>query len=186
MYIKTSNMKKHNLIYLFILPLFFIGCSNFDKFDHFGIGNTFEQSFDVKVPDGSVTTFEGNASFAATDDEIIQENIDNISEFEVSRLSLKITRVAPTSILAAGSISITTVDPISSAIIPVGDPININMDLSSDEEIELLMNLPTLEAVKTAYLGNQEINVTASGSVSETPIDVEFTIYMSIEATIQN
>ncbi len=173
-------MKKSKFIYLLILPLIIFSCDTFDKFDHFGVGNTFEESFEVKVPEGSITTFEGSASFDASDDSTLNDNIDAITQFEVTRISMKITKVASTKIMAEGEVSIT------SDGVPVGDPVSMNLDLSSDEEVLLAITPATFEAIKKAYLDKQKIKITASGSVSDTPIDVEFTIYMSIEATIQN
>jgi len=152
----------------------------FDKFDHFGIGNTFEESFAVVVPEGSRTSFEGSASFDASDDATLDENIDAISEFEVTRISIKITKVASTKIMAIGEASITSESE------NVGDPVSVNLDLSSDEEVVLDITPSTFKAIKKAYLDKQKIKITVSGEVTDTPLDVEFTIYMSIEATIQN
>ncbi len=173
-------MKKSKFVYLLILPFVIFSCSSFDKFDHFGVGNTFEESFEVVVPEGTVTSFEGAASFDASDDKTLEDNIDNISAFEVTRLSLKITKVNATKVMAEGQVNITSDGK------AVGDAINMNLDLSSDKEVVLEVNPNTFAAIKEAYLSKRKIKVTASGSISDTPIDVEFTIYMSIEATIEN
>lgn len=173
-------MKKSNLIYLLILPFIFASCDFLDKFDHFGVGNTFEESFAVSVPAGSQQTYSGSVSFDASDDATLEENLDNIREFNVTSISLRITKTTPNAVTANGSFSITSEGT------PVGDPVDVNLDLSSDEEVILPLTSSTFDAIKDAYLANQKITITAAGSVTDTPIDVEFTVYMSIEATIDN
>ncbi|VAW26238.1 hypothetical protein MNBD_BACTEROID06-269 [hydrothermal vent metagenome] len=173
-------MKKLNFIYLLILPLVIFSCSIFEKFNYFGIGNTFEESFTVVVSEGNITSFEGSASFDASDDATLEDNIGNITEFKVTRISLRITKVAPASIMATGEVYITSEGD------SIGNPVNMNIDLSSGEDIELDITPATFAAIEKAYLEKQKIKITAAGAVSDTPIDVEFTIYMSVEATIQS
>ncbi len=173
-------MKKSNLIYLLILPFIFSSCDFLDKFDHFGVGNTFEESFQVSVPAGSVSSYAGSVSFDASDDATLEENLENIREFEVTSISLRITKTTTNTVTADGSFAITSDGA------PVGDPVTVNLDLSSEEEVILPLSTSTYRAVKDAYLAHQKITIAVAGSVSETPIDVEFTIYMAIEATIDN
>lgn len=173
-------MKKSNLIYLLILPFIFSSCDFLDKFDHFGVGNTFEESFAISVPEGITQSYSGSVSFDASDDATLEENLDNIREFEVISISMRVTKTTPNTVTAEGSFSITSQGA------PVGDPVQLTLDLSSDEEVILPLSPATFRAVKDAYLANQKITITAAGSVSETPIDIEITVYMAIEATIDN
>lgn len=173
-------MKKPNLIYLLILPFVFSSCDFLDKFDHFGVGNTFEESIAISVPEGTIQSYSGSVSFDASDDATLEENLDNIQEFEVISISIRVTKTTPHAVTAEGSFSITSQGA------PVGDPVDLIIDLSSDEEVILPLSSTTFRAIKDAYLANQAITITAAGSVSDTPIDIEITVYMAIEATIKN
>jgi hypothetical protein len=175
-------MKKSNLIYLLVLPFIFSSCDDFfGKFDHFGVGNTFEESFSVSVNANDQTSYAGSVSFDASDDATLDENIDKISQFEVNRISVVITSfTGDPSTIASGSFTITSEGQ------PVGTPVSLDLNLNSEEEVVLPFTDATFRAIKDAYLEKQKITITAEGSVSSAPIEVEFTVYMTIEATIDN
>ena len=59
---------------------------------------------------------------------------------------------------------------------------------ASEELMELPLTQATYDAIETAYRANQTLTVEASGDITgaREDLQVEFTIYMSIEATIGN
>lgn len=175
-------MKKSVLLFLFTLPFILTSCDFLEKFDHFGVGNTFEKSFEISVPEGTTSSYEGSVIFQASDDATIDDNLNNIQEFEVNKISVKVTSFEgdPTA-TAVGHFEIR-----GDGNQLIGTPLSLNLDLNSDEEVELELLPSTLASIKDAYLNKEKIRVTANGSVSSTPIDVEITIYMTIEATISN
>jgi len=178
-------MKKSKFVYLLILPFVIFSCSSFDKFNQFGIGNTFDESFTVTVP-MSNQSFEGFVEFAASDDETIKDNIDNITAFEVTQISVKITNYSGNSeAVANGGFSV------ESEGVSVGDPVEIsNLNLAqlyaSQEYLALPLTNSTYSAIKEAYLANQTLTVTTNGGITGATeiLEIEFTIFMSIEATI--
>jgi len=181
-------MKKLNFSYLLILPLVIFSCSTFEKFDYFGIGNTFQESFEVDIPFSSNMSFFGSVEFSASDDPTIQDNIDNIQEFEVTQISLKITNYSGNpEAVANGNFMITSNGN------SVGDAVQIsNLNFAqlfaSEELMELPLTQATYDAIKTAYLANQTLTIEASGEISGATesLQIEFTMYLSVEATIGN
>ncbi len=175
-------MKNKIIILLISLPFLFSSCDGFlDKFDHFGVGDTFEASFDVDLKSSEPGDFEGSVSFDATDDAVLDENLDNIDEFEVTRIGLQITSFdGVAGAMATGFVSI------SSNGENIGEPVALSIDLNSDAEMELPFTSGTFDEIKQAYLDNKVIEITGSGSISDVPAKVEFTIYMTVEATIRN
>ncbi len=181
-------MKKLNFIYLLILPLVIFSCSTFDKFDYFGIGNTFQESFIVDIPYNNNMSFFGSVEFAASDDATIADNINNIQEFEVTQISLKITNYSGNpEAVGNGSFMVTSNDSNIGDAVQV-ENLNFAQLFASEELMELPLTQATYDAIKIAYLANQTLTVEASGDITGATEDlqVEFTIYMSIEATIGN
>jgi len=180
-------MKKVNLLYLLILPFAFASCDNFlDKFDHFGIGNTFERSFNINVNPADVSSYTGFVSFDASDDATLDDNLDNIKEFDIESISYKITGFSgDKDAVANGMVKITSEGVDVGTSVAIG---NVNFfDLNAEStEMELPLTQATYDGIKDAYLKNQKIKIEMSGDyiVSE-PTEVEFTIYMTIEALIE-
>ncbi len=178
-------MKYPNFIYLFILLTVF-SCSTFEKFDHFGIGNTFEESFEVDIPFSNNMSFLGSVEFAASDDATIQDNIDNIQEFEVTQISLKITNyVGNSGAVGNGSFMITSNGNSVGDAVQVSN-LNFTQLFASEELMELPLTQATYNAIETAYRANETLTIEASGEISGATenLQIEFTVYMSIEATI--
>ena len=183
---KMLTMKKLTT-YLFtaLLIVAFTSCDFLDKFDHFGAGNTFDESFTVTV-DENDPDFTGTVEFAATDDETIKENIDRISDYKLNKLSFVIDSYnGPSSSVGNGQFSF------SSLGTPVGSPIvisNVNFAqlAASGEEFEIPITDAFVLAVGEAYLNNQTLTVEASGSISDLTeaASFDFTVYLSIEARI--
>ncbi len=178
-------MKKSNLFYLLLLPFLFTNC-NTDKFDHFGVGNTYEKSFVVTVPaDASTNSFTGNTSFSADDDSTIKDNLENITDFDVTRVSLKITKFDgdPTTI-GNGSVLITA-NSVELSSVNLVD-LNFASMAQSGDELLLPLDEQDIIAINNAYLAGQTLMLEANGSVNNVGFTAEFTIYVSIEASIQN
>ena len=181
-------MKKFKLLYFLILPFAFASCDFLDKFDHFGVGNTFEGSFTINAAAGDSDSFSGSVEFAASDDATIGDNLQDIQEFEVVKISLRITEyTGDNSVVANGEFTI------SSNGLVVGTPVivdNLNFSQVANLEQELILPLSagTYNDIKEAYLNNQTLTITAEGdlSASETSVEAEVTIYMEISATIGN
>lgn len=171
-------MKKSNLLCLLILPFVFASCDFLDKFNHFGMGNTFEETFSISVSDGE-QSFSEDVSFDASDDATLEENFDKISHFEVTRISIRITSFEgdPTT-MADMVVSITSKGE------TVGEPFAVpSFNLNSEEEILLDLSDPNFRAIEDAYLTNRTITMIATGLISNTPVEVDFTVYMTVEAT---
>lgn len=184
-------MKKPFLLYLLIIPFIISSCDFLDKFDHFGVGNTFEESFEISVPGGTAGSFSKTVEFSVTDDATVSDNLDNnnIQEFEVIRISLKITDYSSgdNDVIVNGELAIT-----SNGFV-VGEPVSIdNLNLSqaynNDEELVLVLSSAHLNDIKEAYLGGTPLVLETSGSTTGSSVDIEaeLTVYMSIEATISN
>ncbi len=182
-------MKKLNFIYLLILPLVIFSCNIFEKFNYFGIGNTFEESFEVDIPyNEDNMSFFGSVEFAASDDATIEDNINNIQEFEVTQISLKITNyIGNPEAVANGNFMVTSDNNNVGDAVQV-DNLNFAQLFASEELMELPLTQATYDAIETAYRANQTLTVEASGDITgaREDLQVEFTIYMSIEATIGN
>ncbi len=184
-------MKNLKASYLFILPLFIFSCSTFEKFDHFGVGNTFDKSFIVNIPLSEQMTFSGSVEFAASDDNTIGDNVDNIEKFKVTQVNVKISdyKGNPEAV-TNGNFFITSNTP--DGDVPVGDPAtisNLNFEevYNADQLLELDLTPATFIAIQEAYLANQTLTVQAVGDITGATedLEIEFTIYMSIEATIR-
>lgn len=182
-------MKKPFVLYLLIIPFIISSCDFLEKFDHFGVGNTFEESFEIGIPAGAGGSFAESVEFSVSDDATISDNIEHIQEFEVNRLSLKVTKYdnGDPNVIVNGILTV------RSNGFDVGETIVIeNLNLSqlydNDEEVVLLLSDNHLNDIKEAYLGGTPLTFVASGDVSESTTDVvaEITIYMSIDATISN
>lgn len=184
-------MKKLKFTYLLILPFIILSCNTLNKFDHFGVGNTFDESFIVDIPFSENMTFSGSVEFAASDDDTIGDNIDDIEEFKVTQISVKISDFnGNPEAVANGHFFITSNTP--NGDIPVGEPISISNLIFSevyntDQLLELDLTPATFIAIQEAYLNNQTLTVQAVGDVTEATedLEIEFTVYMSIEATIR-
>ncbi len=181
-------MKYPNFIYLFILLTAF-SCSTFEKFDHFGIGNTFEESFEVDIPLSNNMSFLGSVEFAASDDATIQDNIDknNIQEFEVTQISFKINNyVGNSGAVGNGSFMITSNGNIVGDAVQVSN-LNFTQLFASEELMELPLTQATYDAIETAYRANETLTIEVSGEIFEATenLQIEFTVYMSVEATIK-
>lgn len=182
-------MKKFKLLYLLILPFVILSCDFLDKFDHFGVGNTFEESFTVNTPPGPAETFSGSVDFAASDDSTIGDNLgENMEEFDITKISLRITKyTGDVSVFANGDFTF------SYNGLVVGVPVAIDNLIfsqaeSTGQEFILPLTSGTYKDIKAAYLNNQPITITIAGvcSASETDVEIEFTMYMEIAATIKN
>ncbi len=181
-------MKKLKFIGLFILPMLIFSCSTFEKFDQFGVGNTFDESFTVNIPQNSNMAFSGTVEFAASDDAIISDNLSDIQEFEVTQIGFKITNyVGNPEAVASGSFA-TTSDNINVGDSVMFSNLNFAQIFASEELMVLNLTSSTYDAIKTAYLNNQTLAVDVTGDIAGATEDlqIEFTVYMSIEATIGN
>ena len=168
---------------ILLLPLAFVSCDFLDKFDHFSAGSTFDKSFTVNVG-ASETSFSGSAEFNATDDETISENIDRINDYKLKKLSFKITSYdGPSGATGSGQFSFSSLGSLLGSPIAVSN-VNFGQLQASGDEVEVPLTDEVVLAVRDAYLNNQTITVEAGGEVSDSPITMEFTVYMSIEARV--
>jgi len=178
-------MKKINFLYLFILPFVFTSCDFLEKFDHFGVGNTFERSFDINVNPTDLNTYTGFVSFDASDDATLDENLDDIKEFDIENIRYKITGFSGDDIAVAnGTVKITSEGDVVGTSVTIGN-VNFSDLYAEGTEMKLPLTQATYNAIKDAYLSKQKIKIEISGDyvVSE-PTEVEFTIYMTVEALI--
>lgn len=181
-------MKKPFLLSLLVIPFLISSCDFLEKFDHFGVGNTFEESFEIDIPANTGGSFAESVEFSVSDDATISENIQNIQEFEVNRISLKITEytgddnVIVNGLLITKSNGFEVVDPV------LIENLNLSQAYENDEEVVLVLSDNQLDDIKEAYLGGTPLLLEATGSVSESTsaINAEITLYMSIDATISN
>lgn len=178
-------MKKSNLIYLLLFTVFFTSCDT-DKFNHFGVGNTFEKTFTVALPaDATDNSFSGTVSFSAADDATIEDNLPNITDFNVTRVSLKINSFNGASGTIGNGTARATANSVELSSINLVD-LDFAAMAQSGEELILPLNQQDIIAINNAYLAGQTIDFTASGSVNKKGFTVEFSMFVSIEATINN
>jgi hypothetical protein len=169
-----------------LLPLVIFSCNTFDKFDHFGIGNTFKKSFTVNIDPNNNLSFAKSVEFAASDDEVIENNIDNINKFKVTQISLSIEKyIGNNEAKANGYVRF------QSGGKNIGDSVkieNLNFKQLFDSKKRLVLPLTeaTYSAIKNAYLTNETIIITSNGAVDSVTeiLEIEFGIFMTIEATI--
>ena len=181
-------MKKINLLYILILPFVISSCDFLEKFDHFGVGNTFEESFVIEASAGDGDTFSGSVEFSAQDDATIGDNLANIEEFDVTKISLRITKYTgdPT-VVANGEFTVASNGLVVGTTVAITN-LNFSDLASSEQELILPLSASTFSAIKEAYLNNQTLTVTAEGDISksDTDVEAEVTIYMEVSATISN
>lgn len=181
-------MKKFKLLYLLILPFVISSCDFLDKFDHFGVGNTFEESLTVNTPPGPAETFSGSVDFAASDDATLGDNLQDIQEFDITKISLRITKyTGDDSVFANGDFTF-SYNGLVVGVPVVIDNLIFSQAESTGQEFILPLTSVTYKGIKEAYLNNQPITITIAGvcSASETDVEIEFTMYMEIAATINN
>lgn len=181
-------MKKFKLLYLLILPFVISSCDFLDKFDHFGVGNTFEESLTVNTPPGPAETFSGSVDFAASDDATLGDNLQDIQEFDITKISLRITKyTGDDSVFANGDFTF-SYNGLVVGVPVVIDNLIFSQAESTGQEFILPLTSVTYKGIKDAYLNNQPITITIAGvcSASETDVEIEFTMYMEIAATINN
>ena len=178
-------MKKLNSLYLSILLFAFLSCDFLDKFDHFGVGNTFERSFIINVDPNDVNTYSGFVSFDASDDATLDENLDNIKEFDIENIRYKITGFAGDDVAVAnGTVSITSEgEQVGTSV--TFENVNFSDLYAEDMEMMLPLTQATYAAIKEAYLSKQKIEIEVSGDyIVREPTELEFTLYMTVDALI--
>ena len=173
---------KRTFLLILAIAAFSYSC---DKVLNFTINHTFEESFDVVLDESADTTFSEMFTIDAADNQEIANNINNISGYTITGLTLSISDyIGGDTISGAFLVSFK-----NSSGNQVGGTIELTVDnlagfAASGDKADINPGQATVDAIQAELVANNAITIVVDGSVSEVPVSFKAHVFLTVDVGV--
>ena len=163
----------------------FNSCNEVAKLVDFGIPMTFEEQLEMDISSTDDNVFENVMVIDASGNQDVKDNIDNIANFDIGKLTFKISSFTGNdAIVSDGFVQFFNDEG------NIGNPISTGLIefrklTDSGNEVEIPVDNDLKNTLEEKLLNDQIFSMRIYGTVSDKPMKADISVFITVEAKVK-